>query len=234
MQRIRGKLTYANVISTLCLFLLLGGGAYAATHLRKNSVGTKQIKKNAVTSSKIKDGAVTEEKISVSAQTALRNIPDGSITAAKLSPDLKASLALAQTALQNIPDGSITAAKLSPDLKASLTLHCPSGLRRVGDICFEDSLRPAATFASALQTCAAAGRWLPSLGELVLAFDHLGAPQDPQWVATQYVDSNGAATSFLGTLLSEDASRAIGFGYDSADPAIPHTRPYRCVTSPTN
>jgi hypothetical protein len=26
MNRIRGKLTYANVISTLCLVLLIGGG----------------------------------------------------------------------------------------------------------------------------------------------------------------------------------------------------------------
>ncbi len=31
-----GGLTYANVVSTLCL--LLGGGAYTATHLKKNSV----------------------------------------------------------------------------------------------------------------------------------------------------------------------------------------------------
>ena len=28
---IRGRLTYANVVSTLCLFVVLGGGAYAAT-----------------------------------------------------------------------------------------------------------------------------------------------------------------------------------------------------------
>jgi hypothetical protein len=50
------KLTYANVVSTLCLFLLLGGGAaYARSHLPKNSVGSKQIKKNAVNSAKVKN-----------------------------------------------------------------------------------------------------------------------------------------------------------------------------------
>ena len=44
---------YANVMSTLCFFLLLGGGAaYAAGHLGKNAVGTKQLKKNAVTTAK--------------------------------------------------------------------------------------------------------------------------------------------------------------------------------------
>ena len=53
--RIRAGLTYANVIATLALFLALGGGAYAAFKLPKNSVGSKQIKKNAVNSSKVKD-----------------------------------------------------------------------------------------------------------------------------------------------------------------------------------
>lgn len=54
MKRLRGKLTYANVISTLCLFLLLGGGAaFAATQLPKNSVGARQIKRGAVTPAKV-------------------------------------------------------------------------------------------------------------------------------------------------------------------------------------
>jgi len=54
MKRIRASLTYANVISTLCLFLLVGGGAaWAAVHLPKNSVGPKQLKKGAVTPAKL-------------------------------------------------------------------------------------------------------------------------------------------------------------------------------------
>jgi hypothetical protein len=57
MKRLQGKLTYANVMSTLCLFLLLGGGAYAATQLPKNSVGTKQIKSQAVTLQKLSKSA---------------------------------------------------------------------------------------------------------------------------------------------------------------------------------
>ena len=68
----RPKLTYANVVSTLCFFLLLGGGAYAAGQLGKNSVGTKQLKNNAVSAAKIKNGAVTQAKISSAAQAALK------------------------------------------------------------------------------------------------------------------------------------------------------------------
>jgi hypothetical protein len=46
MRRLAGKLTYANVISTICLFLLLGGGAaFAASQLGKNSVGPKQLRR---------------------------------------------------------------------------------------------------------------------------------------------------------------------------------------------
>ena len=67
MKTLRGKLTYANVVATLALFIALGGAsAFAATQLAKNSVGTKQIKNNAVTSSKIKNGAITGSKVNLS------------------------------------------------------------------------------------------------------------------------------------------------------------------------
>jgi hypothetical protein len=59
MHRIRGTFRYANVVSTLCLVLLLGGGtAYAASQLvRKDSVGSAQIKKGAVTPGKLSSTA---------------------------------------------------------------------------------------------------------------------------------------------------------------------------------
>jgi hypothetical protein len=52
--KLRGKLTYANLMATIAVFIALGGSAYGATHLPKNSVGTKQIKNGAVTSAKVK------------------------------------------------------------------------------------------------------------------------------------------------------------------------------------
>jgi hypothetical protein len=58
MNRLRGKLTYSNVVSTLCLLLLVGGGtAWAANALPKNSVGSAQLKKNAVTPAKLSSTA---------------------------------------------------------------------------------------------------------------------------------------------------------------------------------
>jgi len=70
------RLTYANVMSTLAVFLVLGGATAFAAGLGKNSVGPKQLKRNAVTSSKIKNGAVTEGKIAASARAALQG-PQG-------------------------------------------------------------------------------------------------------------------------------------------------------------
>jgi hypothetical protein len=58
VKRIRAQLTYANVISTLCLFMLLGGSAYAVSQLPKDSVGTPQLKDGAVTLKKISKGSL--------------------------------------------------------------------------------------------------------------------------------------------------------------------------------
>ena len=54
MKRFVPRLSYANVVATLALFLAIGGVGYAATRLPKNSVGTRQIRNGAVTGAKIK------------------------------------------------------------------------------------------------------------------------------------------------------------------------------------
>jgi hypothetical protein len=53
MKRYIPRLTYANVVATVALFIALGGAAYAATQLPKNSVGARQLKKAAVTPAKL-------------------------------------------------------------------------------------------------------------------------------------------------------------------------------------
>jgi hypothetical protein len=77
------KLTFANVISCLALFVALGGLAVAAG-LPRNSVGTRQLKKNAVTAAKIKNGAVSTTKIQDGAVTGAK-IKDRSITGAQVA-----------------------------------------------------------------------------------------------------------------------------------------------------
>lgn len=81
MQKLRTKLSYANVVATLAMFLALAGGtAVAANQLAKNSVGPKQLKKNAVTPAKIKKNAVTTAKIKNNAVTGAK-INEGTLGA---------------------------------------------------------------------------------------------------------------------------------------------------------
>lgn len=80
------RLTYANVASTLALFLALTGGAAYAAHryLTKKSVGTPQLKANAVTTSKIKANAITTRKLKKIA-VSTEKLKDGAVTGEKIS-----------------------------------------------------------------------------------------------------------------------------------------------------
>jgi hypothetical protein len=63
MKLPRPRLTYANVVSSLALFVALGGVSYAATSLPRGSVGPKQIRAEAVATGKLADSAVTVAKL---------------------------------------------------------------------------------------------------------------------------------------------------------------------------
>lgn len=63
IRNLASRLTYANVVASLALFLALGGISWAAATLPKNSVGSAQLKKSAVTGSKVKDGSLTKSDL---------------------------------------------------------------------------------------------------------------------------------------------------------------------------
>ena len=72
MQRLKGRLTYANVMATIAVFVALGGSSYAALTLPRNSVGAKQIRKGAVGTSELHDRSVRLRDMSTSARKSLR------------------------------------------------------------------------------------------------------------------------------------------------------------------
>ncbi len=80
------RLTYANVVSTLALFLVLTGGAAYAAHrfLTRRSVGAPQLKAGAVTTAKIKASAVTTRKIKRIAVSS-EKLKEGAVTTEKLA-----------------------------------------------------------------------------------------------------------------------------------------------------
>lgn len=64
MSRLRGRLTYSNVVATLALFLALGGTSVAAlrigsTQVRDNSLRSRDIRDNDLRGRDIRDGSLT-------------------------------------------------------------------------------------------------------------------------------------------------------------------------------
>jgi hypothetical protein len=116
MDWFRRHLTYANVMSTIGVFIALGGVSYAALKLPKNSVGSKQIKKNAVKSGKIKAGAIGNGKLRADAVTGDK-VLDGSIGLSDLAAgSVDASKLLDGSVDSNkIADGSVATGDLADD-----------------------------------------------------------------------------------------------------------------------
>jgi len=63
MSNLRSRLSFANAMSVIAVFIALGGTGYAISTLPKNSVGSKQLKKSSVGTAKIKKEAVTAAKV---------------------------------------------------------------------------------------------------------------------------------------------------------------------------
>jgi hypothetical protein len=80
LRRIRPRLTYANIASSLALFIALGGTSYALT-LPSDSVGARQLRKGSVRSSELQDGGVRSA-----------DIHNGSIALRDLSPSTRSTL----------------------------------------------------------------------------------------------------------------------------------------------
>ena len=75
------RLTYANVMSTVGVFIALGGTSYAVTQLPRNSVGPQQIRSGAVGASELRREAVSS-----------RAVRDRSLTLRDIAPSSRESL----------------------------------------------------------------------------------------------------------------------------------------------
>jgi hypothetical protein len=83
MRAFANRLSYANVVSTLALFLVLSGGVALARQFARHSVGAPQLKSSAVTTAKIKANAVTTRKLKRFAVSDDK-LKDGAVTTEKL------------------------------------------------------------------------------------------------------------------------------------------------------
>jgi hypothetical protein len=116
--KLTARLTYANVMVTILAFVVLcGGAAYAAIHLPKNSVGTKQLKKNSVNSAKVKDGTLRKGDF------APNQIPAG----ARGAEGARGPAGLAGTSHGYQANGSSSSLSGSPYATSVVSLSLPPG-----------------------------------------------------------------------------------------------------------
>ena len=111
--KLRGRLTYSNVMSTIAVFMVLGGGAaVAANQLPKNSVGSPQIRKNAVKTGDIARNAVRVGKIDKEAVKAgklaknavpTNRLRDNAVTGDKVNESTLSIVPSAQTSNSIVP-----------------------------------------------------------------------------------------------------------------------------------
>jgi hypothetical protein len=113
VSKVTSRLTYANVMASIAVFIALGGVATAAFTLPKKSVGPKQLKANAVKTGKIADGAVTEPKIA-----------NGAVSAAKVQGGL--------SFYKNVVVREQVFPNQGTNVSDVADIHCASGEQAVG------------------------------------------------------------------------------------------------------
>ncbi|MBS1890789.1 MAG: hypothetical protein JST59_05815 [Actinobacteria bacterium] len=115
MKPRRPRLTYANVVASLALFIALGGASYAATSLPKGSVGTDQIQAEAVRTGKVADDAVTAAKLAQGVRERLA--PVGGVPATTTITSTPESVKHADTAHRALTAVSAESATLADRAK---------------------------------------------------------------------------------------------------------------------
>jgi hypothetical protein len=131
MARIRSRLSFANVMSLIALFIALGGTGYAAVKIPRNSVGSAQIKTSGVGSSEVKNGALRRVDFRASDLPAGPQGPAGAAGAKgdKGDPGTPgATGAFGQATVQF----EQAAAALADNSSASYDVHCPDGMQGIG------------------------------------------------------------------------------------------------------
>jgi hypothetical protein len=129
----RKRLTFANVTSSLALFLALSGVSYAAIILPAGSVGPRQLKANAVTSSKLAARAVLSRNIAPGAVTgaAINLASLGKVPAAVTADSAATAVTAASAAVARVKTVTATASAVA-GAGTSASATCDPGLTVVG------------------------------------------------------------------------------------------------------
>jgi hypothetical protein len=130
VKRIRKRLTYANVMSSIAVFLVLGGAsAYAvkkvgSNEIQGNSITTGKIKKEAVVRGKIKKAAIDSSRLAESAVTTSK-IANSAVTTAKIADDAVTGDKVKESTLSEVPKAALAVSAESAQPAAFGQINTP-------------------------------------------------------------------------------------------------------------
>jgi hypothetical protein len=126
----RSRLSFANVMSIIAVFIALGGTSYAAIKIPKNSVSSSQIKTGAVASSDVKDGALKKVDFKASDLPIGPTGPQG-LQGAKGDKGTDGTNGAPGTIGAVTVQTTVAATDLTAGNKASFTASCPAGQQAI-------------------------------------------------------------------------------------------------------
>jgi hypothetical protein len=147
LKQIRKRLTYANVMSSLAVFLILGGAtAFAAVkkvgpnEIKANSIKTGKIVKEAVKAGKLAKNAVIENKIADGAVTT-NKLADNAVTTPKIANDAVTGEKVNESTLGEVPNaanaqklGGQSPSAFQPSIRWALVTAAGAIVRQSGGI----------------------------------------------------------------------------------------------------
>jgi hypothetical protein len=130
MEKVKSRITYANVMATIAVFVALGGGAYAAATAKKNSVTSKSVKNGTIQGIDVAKDTLTGNNINESSLTVVATCPSDTTKAAGICFDST------ERASQGL-DGAMTtcgqANRFLPTMAELRTLHLVAGVSVNGE-----------------------------------------------------------------------------------------------------
>lgn len=134
---LRRHLTYANVMATIAVFGMLGGGAYAVTAVKKNSVTSKSVKDNSLTGGDVLNNSLTGADV---AEASLQGVsgpqgPPGPPGPTAAGVANRSDPVVAPDSLNPTGSGSVsvpTAGRIFAVASGTVTVTCTAGNATLG------------------------------------------------------------------------------------------------------
>jgi hypothetical protein len=205
LDRLRQRVTYANVMSTIAVFIALGGSSYAALKIDSGDIANNSVR------------AVDVRNRTLSDRDVKRNALSGR--------------SIRESRLDRVPRAR-EADRLGGMTAADLLVKCPAGTYPIADVCVETAPRPIAAYGTATIQCATVGwpegpgRRLPTHAELLAALSGVQLAPGGELTANVFTDGTGP----LDVVYVTDQGGTAALTPNTGDGA----KAFRCVADPLN